>query len=511
MTRFGLGAMLVMIAAAAAALAAPPPIEAFFTEPGFSAAAISPDGRRVAFRVGAPGQRQRLAVLDLATMKPAVVAAFDDADVGQLQWVNHRRIVFHLQTELTGLGRVDRGPGLFAVDHDDTHFRQLVHSVRTFAKSSIDSGLILPANTYLLRGPSRPDTDDVFVVSPEDYSGKKVGFIKLQRLNTRTGRSTEVDAPLHAVDWVLDLNGELRAVLTSHDNRVGLHLRGDGGAWKKLADWTLISADAIVPRFVGPDGKLYVQARVGRDTTAVHVFDVDTAKPAPAALLASKDYDLDVEFVATDKQLLGLRFNADAWVTHWLHPAMKAMQDVVDALLPATSNLISVPARSETPFVLIRASSDVLATTTYVYDQRERKLALLGRSKTAIDAKRLGQMDLHRFRARDGLEIPAHLTLPAEGTKKDLPLIVYVHGGPWVRGATWSWQPEVQMLASRGYAVLQPEFRGSTGFGGRHFEAGFKQWGRAMQDDLADAARWAVAQGFADAKRICIAGASYGG
>jgi len=90
-------------------------------------------------------------------------------------------------------------------------------------------------------------------------------------------------------------------------------------------------------------------------------------------------------------------------------------------------------------------------------------------------------------------------------------MIVLVHGGPYVRGAEWEWDPEVQFLASRGYAVLQPEFRGSTGFGSRHFTAGFKQWGLAMQEDIADGARWAIAQGYADPKRICIAGASYGG
>jgi dipeptidyl aminopeptidase/acylaminoacyl peptidase len=89
--------------------------------------------------------------------------------------------------------------------------------------------------------------------------------------------------------------------------------------------------------------------------------------------------------------------------------------------------------------------------------------------------------------------------------------VVLVHGGPWSRGADWGWDAEVQFLASRGYAVLQPEFRGSTGFGQRHFEAGFKQWGGAMQHDVADATRWAIEQGFADPKRICIAGASYGG
>lgn len=115
-----------------------------------------------------------------------------------------------------------------------------------------------------------------------------------------------------------------------------------------------------------------------------------------------------------------------------------------------------------------------------------------------------------RYKARDGMEIPALLTLPANGAQ-NAPLVVLVHGGPFVRGTHWGWNPDSQFLASRGYAVLEPEFRGSKGYGDKHYRAGWKQWGLAMQNDIADGARWAVAQGFADPKRICIAGASYGG
>jgi dipeptidyl aminopeptidase/acylaminoacyl peptidase len=114
------------------------------------------------------------------------------------------------------------------------------------------------------------------------------------------------------------------------------------------------------------------------------------------------------------------------------------------------------------------------------------------------------------YDARDGLRIPAWLTLPRSGGKK-LPLVVLVHGGPWVRGGEWEWDPEAQFLASRGYAVLEPEFRGSSGFGSTLYRAGWKQWGLKMQDDITDGTRWAIDNGYADPKRICIAGASYGG
>jgi dipeptidyl aminopeptidase/acylaminoacyl peptidase len=118
--------------------------------------------------------------------------------------------------------------------------------------------------------------------------------------------------------------------------------------------------------------------------------------------------------------------------------------------------------------------------------------------------------EMLRFPARDGLSIPVHITTP-KGIKGPFPTVVLVHGGPYVRGGEWRWDAESQFLASRGYLVIEPEFRGSTGFGAKHFVSGWKQWGLAMQDDLADAAQWAIKKGLSDPKRVAIAGSSYGG
>jgi dipeptidyl aminopeptidase/acylaminoacyl peptidase len=147
----------------------------------------------------------------------------------------------------------------------------------------------------------------------------------------------------------------------------------------------------------------------------------------------------------------------------------------------------------------------------FAWHRGERTLTLLGQERPRVQPAQMAPMNFVRYPARDGLSIPAYLTLPPGGPRKNLPLVVLVHGGPWLRGAVWGWDPQVQFLASRGHAVLQPEFRGSTGFGSRHFRASFKQWGLAMQDDLTDGARWAIAQGVADPKRVAIMGASYGG
>lgn len=123
----------------------------------------------------------------------------------------------------------------------------------------------------------------------------------------------------------------------------------------------------------------------------------------------------------------------------------------------------------------------------------------------------MATLDFERIRARDGMEIPVWLTLPPGPRDKPRPAVVLVHGGPWVRGRVWAWDSDSQFLASRGYVVIEPEFRGSTGYGARLYRGGLKQWGRAMQDDVADALAWAVAKGHVDPARVCIAGASYGG
>jgi dipeptidyl aminopeptidase/acylaminoacyl peptidase len=174
--------------------------------------------------------------------------------------------------------------------------------------------------------------------------------------------------------------------------------------------------------------------------------------------------------------------------------------------------LLSFPRRGKSPWLTSWSFSDRQPGQAVLFNKETQKLTLLGRAMPQIDPAQMSSMDFTQYKARDGRSIPAYLTLPKQaGDKRPLPLIVWVHGGPYVRGTAWGWNAEVQFLASRGYAVLQPEFRGSRGFGDSHFQAGLKQWGLTMQDDLADAAQWAISQGIADPKRIAIMGASYGG
>ena len=504
------GLLLAALCLRSTAFAAPPPAEAFFERPVFSDAKLSPDGRSVAMLLGAKGLRTRLAVLDLQSMKPEVVAAFDGRDVHSFEWVNDKRLVLDLEVELTGPGYTDAGPGLFAVDSDGGNFRALVETRRAFVKAPESGVPPLHWGTHLLYSGVRGQGPEVFVTRPGEVSREKVDYFEVQRLNTSSGRVQDVDAPLHSFAWTFDATGTLRAAMTREKDRVAVHWRDSTGAWKKLSEFERLSGDGMTPRFIGPDGVLYVQAGHG-DQDAVFTLDPATGQRSAAPIAASKEYSLWPSFIANEKRLLGLRYTIDAEVTQWFDEELKTLQATIDALLPATGNRITVPTWGDSPWALVQAFADVQPMVSYVYNRQTRKLTRLGVERPGIDPAQMGQTDFVRYRARDGLPIPAYITLPPGGAKKNLPLVVLVHGGPWVRGASWHFDAEVQFLASRGYAVLQPEFRGSTGFGRTHFEAGFKQWGRAMQDDVADGAHWAITQGIADPKRICIAGASYGG
>jgi len=484
-----------------------PPVEAFFHEPLFSQAQLSPDGNKVAFLVGARNARTRLAVLDLQTLKPSVVGAFDNADVQNIAWVNDQRLVFRRSVELVGPGYVDEGRGLFAVNTDGSNSRQLVESVRVWAQSATAEQL-LPWDTFIVDVPGRATGNHIYVARAQESSREKVDYFLLQRLNTVNGRAEELEVPPHSVRWAVDPSGEVRAALTQVKGRSAMHLRV-GNSWKQIAEFDSLSGGGPTPSWVGPDGTLYVSAPLG-DKAALYTMDTGTGKLSAKPVAASRDFDIYPHFVANDKQLLGLRYTVDAEVTQWLTPEMTALQALIDKRLPATANRISVPKHGDSPWVLVQAWADVQPPVSYVYNRSTDKLTLLGSSHPGIRAKEMGQTDLVRLPARDGRSIPAWLTLPAGGGKK-LPMVVLLHGGPWARGMRWEWDAEVQFLASRGYAVLQPEFRGSSGYGFEHMEAGFRQWGAAMQTDVADATRWAIAQGHADPARICVAGASYGG
>jgi dipeptidyl aminopeptidase/acylaminoacyl peptidase len=187
----------------------------------------------------------------------------------------------------------------------------------------------------------------------------------------------------------------------------------------------------------------------------------------------------------------------------------RAEQAALDRRFPGTTNRIISRDRDES-FAIVEVSGDTVPPSYYYYRRGSRQIELLADAYPELAPRMLAPMEPVSFRARDGLEIPGYLTLPKGSARAPLLAIVYLHGGPSTRDV-WGWDPTVQFLASRGFAVLQPNFRGSTGYGRRHAELGHRQWGLAMQDDVEDATRWLIDQGIADPARIGVYGAGYGG
>ena len=501
--------------APAPAPAKPPSVQSFFDYPTLTSAQLSPNARYVAMLVPAKDGYVRLGVMDVVDRVPKVIASFDDADIRQFHWVNNDRLVFDAGDRKVGVGNQTQGAGLYAINRDGTEFRQLADRTVAFLQGSSSSVRgALPWNTSFFS--TIHDSDDIYVyqfdVTWGAVKNRSVKPTNLLRLNTKTGHSTIIDRPGLTISWLIDQQGEPRIATTIDGEMESVFYRDpEKNAWRKLAEFNSYTGDGFAPYFFGPDGSLYVRARHGHDKVSLYRYDLSKNSIDPEPLISLKDYDFSGSIVNNDKKILGVRFETDADDTKWLDPAMQAMQKSVNDLLPSTVNQISVAYRPETSYVLVQSFSDVQPTVYFLFDSATKKLTMLGNSMPQIDPQQMSPKDMVRYKARDGLEIPAYLTMPKGAGKNNLPLVVLVHGGPYVRDGAWRWNREVQFLASRGYAVLEPEYRGSTGFGWQHFRAGWKQWGLKMQDDVADGAKWAISQGIADPKRICIAGASYGG
>ncbi|WP_229219138.1 alpha/beta fold hydrolase [Duganella sp. BJB1802] len=506
----------LVLAACSLAAAAMPPAEHFFANPAFGTPQLSPDGKYLAVKSSTEGKRDRLMVITLDDRQAKVVAQFKDADIGRFRWVNNERLIYNVTDQSVGERDRRYAPGLYAVNRDGKGFRRLANRSQPLLEDGDLAVEPLPWHTYMMTQDGAQDSDSVYVYDVNMGRPGEPQYIDLLQLDTVTGKTQAVPHPGQGSDWLLDQNGAPRLLdtLADNDNDTTTWYRDAASQqWRQLATKGryLAQAGDFSPLAFGPDGKLYVVSYAGRDTSALYRYDPATQKMDTQPLVDLDGFDFEGSLIVSNNKLLGARVHSDAWGTVWFDPAMQALQDKIDALLPHTVNLLTPPLRPASPWVLVTSYSARQPHTYQVFNTASGRLAELGSEAPAIDPARMGSKELVYYKARDGLRIPAWLSLPAGAPDKNRPMVVLVHGGPFVRGGDWSWNAETQFLTSRGYAVLEPEFRGSTGYGAAHASAGWKQWGLKMQDDIADGARWAIAQGTADPQRICIAGASYGG
>lgn len=515
------GAIAATLTTSALAQTAPAPlakptVEDFFRDPQMRQVRLSPDGRFLAFVVN-KGASAMLVVADIDNgMKSTPVAGFQDADVGSYAWVGSERLVYTSRQSQGDRWRNIHSAGLWAVKRDGTEQRQLIHAMygADGQTSSLVASRILPADWKFVSAPD-DGSNEVLIYSGR-YDGRdQLADVKLARLDitTQRRRNLDADAPKDTKGWVIDAVGEPWALTTFDGPTERIYFKNPAGGWKLWKTGGLY--DNTAPGLFASDGRdlRLVVKRSAEGTEALYRVDPKTLELEAKPLIATKgfDFDGDAEFDPETRQLLGLHFENDAPTSYWFEPRLKQWQAEIDKRLPGRANHIDCRRCLRTGRLLVSSSSDQQPTQYFLFDTAKGALAMLGSSRPWIQGAQMGQRDLHRIPARDGLELPVMVTMPAGKAAGPRPAVMLVHGGPSVRGTHWTWDEEAQFLASRGYVVIEPEFRGSTGYGEKLFKAGWKQWGLAMQDDVSDALQWAVKQGWVDAKRVCIAGASYGG
>ena len=487
---------------------APLPLSAFFARAQFTGALLSPDGANVALLLRGPAGNIVLATMPAAGGPARILAGISGMDLGAVHWVNNRRLVFSAAQRDRKEGSSVAGPGMHAINIDGSKRVQLVgHDW-----SGSGSRTALPPNTVFLSAVHDDASSDVYVYRYDIFNEDFEGYV-LFRLNTETGNMVRVDTPEGTRSTLIDAAGVPRVATVTKDGKLRIHYNDPKThAWRQLAQFSLTSPTVFVPALVTKSGQLYVLSNNGRNTRGLYRYDLDAGKLDPEPVIGLKQYDFNgALIVAPDREtILGVRYETSESITTWFDDTVKQDQARIDALLPSTINQLSLARDAPADAMVVYSYSDTEPGAWRLYHRSTGKLTLLGVSRPDLSPLRMASKTMVRYKAGDGMEIPAYLTLP-KGGGKNLPMVVLVHGGPWVRGGHLQWDRQAQFLASRGYAVLEPEYRGSTGFGRAHFEAGWKQWGMAMQDDVADGARWAIDQGTADPQRICIAGASYGG
>lgn len=454
------------------------------TDPsGMTQATLSPDGKHIA-AILYNGTNHSLILIDTDTLAVRQLRDGDYVSKGYWRYLKAPRKVTWAGNDVLA---VDYGYDAESVDLEGKKLRALGESIIGQVGSGAESGQLIVMK----------DSDNGHVA----------------RCEARTAVCTKFwRPPGKTIHRAFDRHGNLRAVtlvnsaLFKDVSTVSNWYKPlDKETWIKLGEFS-VNEEYWVPVYV-PDepDTLVINSRLGRDTHAL--FNYDVVQRRQTELLAGHPSQDIVAWEGIDKTAFDYVATSGMLPQQvWFDPAWAGMQKQVDALLPNRVNRISGDPRRA---VLIRSHADVDPGTWYFFDIAKKSLVTVGRVMPELDPARMRPMEVISYKAADGLPIPAYLTRPAHAAGP-APMVVLVHGGPMVRDR-WAWDAEVQLLANRGYLVFQPQFRGSSGFGRKFEEAGFGEWGKAMQDDITEGVRHLVSLGIADPGRICIVGASYGG
>ena len=351
------------------------------------------------------------------------------------------------------------------------------------------------------------DNDGYIIVSHNKRDAK---VFDVFRTNVATGEEKLIaQNPGNITSWMTDHEGRLRiAGTTDGVNTTMLYREKETDEFKPVL--TTNFKEQVAPLLFTFDNKrLIVDSNRGRDKTAIFEFDPVTAKEG-TLIAEHADVDMDnVSYSRKRKVLTTANFTTWKRQRRFLDKESEAMFKTVEAKLPGYEVAFVSTNKNEDKFI-VATFNDKTRGKRYLFDKTTGKLDFIADISPWMPEGELADMKPISYKSRDGLTINGYLTLPKGVATKNLPVVVNPHGGPWARDQ-WGFNPEVQFLANRGYAVFQMNFRGSTGYGRKFWEASFKQWGKTMQDDVTDGVQWLIKEGIADPKRVAIYGGSYGG
>ena len=352
-----------------------------------------------------------------------------------------------------------------------------------------------------------PD-DDAHILVTHNQRDRRI--FDVYRINILTGNSERVaQNPGNFTGWITDHAGRIRGAVSADGVNTSLYYRAsEADPFKAIV--TTDFRESVAPVGWSADNqRMYVSSNRGRDKAALFEFDPTTAKEGK---LIYENANVDVSFLGWSRArrvITQTIVNFEKAEPVFFDKEWERIYGALRAKLPGYEISVQSITKDEQTMI-VAASSDRTPGARYLYDVRADRLGKLADINPRIAESDMAVMKPITYTARDGLVIHGYLTLPKGVPAKNLPVVVNPHGGPWARDG-WGYNPEVQFLANRGYAVLQMNFRGSVGYGRKFWEASFKQWGLAMQDDITDGVKWLIAEGVADPKRIAIYGASYGG
>ena len=492
--------------------------EAFAQEPAMSSASVSPDGSHLAtLQRFAKDGKQFLLIYDLGDMaKRPVTLGSDRMDIVSAGWANNERLLVRFRQDLETLDRLGADTRqvskLATVDRQGKRWleipRRRADRRSEFAKTAQQFG---GAGVF-----DRLPKDDDHILMTYDDDQNFVADIF--RVNVETGSAQRVAKNSNRVSITyMDDDGDPRlATRFDAGAQAVIHLARLKGQteWIEIGrtEANMGSASSIFGAFrlVGPpsSNEFYVLSNHESDTSAIYTYDLETREFGEMQFMHPR-YDATGVRTRLDEEkndvIIGFTFTGKAGDVYLVDPEEKALYDAIDGILADTDNRI-VSRSHDGETMVIRAEGPRMPPSWYLL--RDGRLDLLGRSMPFLTQDMLAEVEWVRYQARDGMEIPALVTVPrGEGP---FPLVVMPHGGPVARDY-WGFDIWAQLLAYHGYVVIQPQFRISEGFGRRHLEAGFARWGHEMQDDLEDAITFLAARKLGDPERAAIFGWSYGG